>query len=84
MQINWTKNAAADIRFWQKHNSRTIQRIKSLIDDIQKNPYSGIGKLEPLKYDLQGCWSRRITGSHRLVYKIRNNKLIILQCRYHY
>nr|WP_232826352.1 Txe/YoeB family addiction module toxin [Cyanothece sp. BG0011] len=52
--------------------------------DAQKNPFSGLGKPEPLKYELQGCWSRRITEEHRLVYKIEGDMLIILSCRYHY
>lgn len=84
MEINWTKNAAIEIEFWKKNNPKIIKRIKALIEDIQINPYAGIGKPESLKYSLQECWSRRITGENRLVYKIRHNELVILQCKYHY
>jgi len=55
-----------------------------LIKDIQREPFSGIGKPEPLKYELQGYWSRRITDEHRLVYKVEEDLLIILSCKYHY
>jgi len=84
MEVNWTKNAAAEIKYWQKHDAKILERIKLLIDDIKKNPFSGIGKPESLKHKLQDCWSRRITGSHRLVYRISDSQLVILQCRYHY
>jgi toxin YoeB len=64
-------------------------KIKELLNDIKRTPFQGLGKPEPLKYDLKGFWSRRITGDHRLVYKVegtkgRNQKCIIIQCRYHY
>jgi len=64
-------------------------RIKELLQDIRKNPFQGIGKPEALKYDLKGCWSRRITGEHRLVYKVeekkgKDQKCYILQCKFHY
>jgi toxin YoeB len=60
------------------------QVMLSLIKDIQREPFSGIGKPEPLKYELQGYWSRRITDEHRLVYKVEENLLIIISCKYHY
>ncbi|WP_372478257.1 Txe/YoeB family addiction module toxin [Nostoc mirabile] len=59
-------------------------RAKSMIRDIQRDPFAGIGKPEPLKYELQGYWSRRITDEHRLVYKVQEDLLIILTCKYHY
>jgi len=66
-----------------------VVKIKELLQDIRKNPFQGIGKPEPLRYDLKGCWSRRITGEHRLVYKVegkkgKDQKCYILQCRFHY
>ena len=85
MEINWTKNAADDLAFWKKNDSKIVKRIKELIDSIKIDPFTGIGKPEPLKYNLSGCWSRRITGNNRLVYRIKDkNEVVILQCRYHY
>jgi len=85
MEINWTKNAADDLAFWKRNDSKVVKRIKELIESIKIDPFTGIGKPEPLKYNLSGCWSRRITGDNRLVYRIKDkNEVIILQCRYHY
>jgi len=61
-----------------------LRKINELIKDIQRNPHSGIGKPEPLKYDLAGLWSRRIDREHRLVYAVSNNELLIYSCKYHY
>jgi len=84
--IKWTKNAASELKYWQKKDPKVISRIKTLILDIQDEPFTGIGKPEPLKYSLSGYWSRRITSSHRLVYRIddKQKTIIIIQCRYHY
>jgi len=85
MKINWTKNAADDLAFWKKNDSKIVKRIKELIDNIKIDPFTGIGKPEPLRYNLSGCWSRRITGDNRLVCRIKDkNEVVILQCRYHY
>ena len=85
MEINWTKNAADDLAFWKKNDSKIVKRIKELIDSIKIDPFTGIGKPEPLRYNLSGCWSRRITGDNRLVCRIKDkNEVVILQCRYHY
>ncbi|MES2677390.1 MAG: Txe/YoeB family addiction module toxin [Pseudomonadota bacterium] len=85
MEINWTKNAADDLAFWKKNNPKVVQRIAELVESIKEDPFSGIGKPEPLKYNLSGCWSRRINGDNRLVYKIKDaNEIVIMQCRYHY
>ena len=61
-----------------------LKKINDLIKDIQRNPHSGIGKPEPLKYDLAGYWSRRIDHEHRLVYQVIDNDLRIISCKYHY
>lgn len=61
-----------------------FQKILELIRDIQRDPFAGIGKPEPLKYELQGYWSKRITDEHRLIYKVQEDLLIILTCKYHY
>jgi toxin YoeB len=85
METLWTKIAADDLGFWKKNNPKIVKRIKELLDSIRIDPFTGIGKPEPLKYNLSGCWSRRITGDNRLVYKVKDgDTVVILQCRYHY
>ncbi|MEH2322594.1 MAG: Txe/YoeB family addiction module toxin [Nostoc sp.] len=69
---------------WATEDKKIFKKILELIRDIQRDPFSGIGKPEPLKYELQGYWSRRITDEHRLVYKVEEDLLIILTCKYHY
>jgi toxin YoeB len=83
-KIIFSKNAWEDYIFWQAEDKKILKKINALIKDIQSNPYSGIGKPEPLKYDLAGLWSRRIDHEHRLVYQINENELLIYSCRYHY
>ena len=84
MNIQFTAHGWKDYLYWQSKDKTVIKRINQLIKDILRSPYEGIGKPEPLKFDLTGFWSRRITREHRLVYMIRNDVLIVLQCRYHY
>jgi toxin YoeB len=69
---------------WATEDKKIFKKILELIRDIQREPFSGIGKPEPLKYELQGYWSRRITDEHRLVYKVEEDLLTILSCKYHY
>jgi toxin YoeB len=83
-KIIFSKNAWEDYLFWQAEDRKILKKINALIKDIQSNPYSGIGKPEPLKYDLAGLWSRRIDHEHRLVYQVNENELLIYNCRYHY
>jgi toxin YoeB len=73
-----------DYQYWLNNDIDTLKKINTLIKDIQREPFKGIGKPEPLKFDLKGWWSRRINHEDRMVYKIENNKVIILQCRMHY
>lgn len=84
MKKIWQEEAWEDYLYWQTQNKKTLKRINSLIQDIERNPFEGIGKPEPLKYDLSGCWSRRIDDTNRIVYRINNDFLEILQCRTHY
>jgi len=84
MKIIWTDDAWEDYLWWHKTNDRISLRINRLIENIQKTPFTGLGKPEPLKHELSGYWSRRITDEHRLVYKIMDNCIVIAQCRYHY
>jgi toxin YoeB len=73
-----------DLKYWVKTDRKTAYRIMELIESVIKNPFEGIGKPEPLKYELRNCWSRRITQEHRLVYCVEKNYLYFLQTRYHY
>jgi toxin YoeB len=82
--IKWTKNAAEDLNYWKKTDTAKVKRIKQLLEDIQKSPFEGIGKPEPLKHNFAGKWSRRITQEHRLVYELKEDEIIIFQCRFHY
>ncbi len=84
MRIIFSKNAWEDYTSWQTEDKKILRKINNLIKDIQRSPYKGIGKPEPLKFDLAGLWSRRIDLEHRLVYKIEGNNLLIYACRYHY
>ncbi len=84
MVLAWQTNAWEDYLFWQREDKKILVRINELIKDALRSPFKGIGKPEPLKGNFSGCWSRRITDEHRLVYKIMEGRLHILQCRYHY
>ncbi len=80
----WDEHAWDDYVWWQKEDRRTLKRINQLIRDIARNGNDGIGKPEALKHSLSGYWSRRITGEHRLVYRIVDDEIRIASCRYHY
>ena len=80
----WQDEAWEDYLYWQMQDKKTLKRINQLIKDIDRNGYSGIGKPEPLKGDLSGFWSRRIDDKNRIVYRIHNNKIEIVQCCSHY
>lgn len=89
MDISFTPNGWEDIEHWISNDPDTLTKIKDLIKSIRKDPFRGLGKPEPLKYDLKGYWSRRITGEHRIVYKVSgtrgvDQKCLIIQCRFHY
>lgn len=89
MQIVFTPHAWEDFVYWIDNDPDTVKRIKELIKSITDSPFKGLGKPEPLKYDLKGFWSRRITSEHRLVYRVTGKKGVdqivsIIQCRFHY
>lgn len=84
MKILFTDESWGDYIYWQKIDKKILKRINLLIKDIKRSPFEGIGKPEPLRFELQGCWSRRINGEHRLVYEISDDELIIISCRFHY
>ena len=84
MKILMSKNAWEDFEYWLDHDKTIAKKIRRLIKEIQREPFRGIAKPEPLKNQWSSYWSRRITNEHRLVYKIQDDILIIVQARYHY
>ncbi|MDX2429785.1 MAG: Txe/YoeB family addiction module toxin [Bacteroides sp.] len=84
MRVVFSKNAWEDYTSWLQLDKKMLKKINVLIKDIQRTPHSGIGKPEPLKYDLAGYWSRRIDQEHRLVYQVMDNDIRIISCKYHY
>ncbi len=83
-KIAWTQAAWSDYVYWQGQDRKTLKRINLLIADVVRNPEDGIGKPEALKENLSGLWSRRIDDTHRLVYAIEKDQIVIIACRYHY
>ena len=84
MKVRFTESAARDFEYWKQTSPSMVERIRALLESIQLSPFSGIGKPEPLKHDLSGCWSRRINREHRLVYRITEGQVLVIQCRFHY
>lgn len=84
MKLVFADEAWDDYLFWQKQDRKMVDRINKLIQEVQRDPFSGVGKPEPLKHALAGFWSRRITDEHRMVYRIEDDSLLIAQLRYHY
>lgn len=84
MKLVFTEGAWEDYLYWQKTDKKILKRINTLIKDIQRSPFDGIGKPEPLKHALSGYWSRRIDDEHRLIYKVDIDAIYIAQLRYHY
>ncbi|NOQ29853.1 MAG: Txe/YoeB family addiction module toxin [Helicobacteraceae bacterium] len=84
MRLIFSDKAWGDYMFWQQTDRQVLKKINNLIRDIKRNPFDGVGKPEPLKHELSGFWSRRITDEHRLVYEISENSTAIASCRFHY
>ncbi|MDE1998529.1 MAG: Txe/YoeB family addiction module toxin [Burkholderiales bacterium] len=84
MRLIFADAAWDDYLYWQQQDRRMVERINKLIKEAQREPFTGIGKPEPLKHALAGYWSRRITDEHRMVYKIDGDSMLIAQLRYHY
>jgi toxin YoeB len=89
VNIEFTPHGWEDFEYWIENDPELVVKIKELLKAIRQNPFKGIGKPEPLKHSLKGFWSRRITGEHRLVYRVSGKKGIdqkcsIIQCRFHY
>ena len=84
MKPVFSEKAWEDYLYWQSTDRKTLRRINTLIKEVKRAPFEGIGKPEPLRHALAGYWSRRIDGEHRLVYKIDGGSMLIAQLRYHY
>ena len=84
MKLIFADAAWEDYLYWQKQDRRMVDRINKLIGETRREPFSGMGKPEPLKHALAGYWSRRINDEHRMVYKIEGGALLLAQLRYHY
>ena len=84
MNIEFTPEGWDDYLWFQQNDKAGLKRINLLIKAIQREPFNGLGKPEPLKYNLSGFWSRRITPEHRLIYTVENGEVRVLMCRYHY
>ena len=84
MKLIWSEKSWDEYCSWQSTDKKVLKKINSLLKDIKREPFEGIGKPEPLKYELAGCWSRRITDEHRLVYMVADEAISIVSCKYHY
>ena len=84
MNVTFTPTALDDLRYWLKTDKRQAERILTLLEEIRRTPFDGTGKPEPLRFQLAGCWSRRIDREHRLVYQVEENEIVVIACRYHY
>ncbi|MEI6398571.1 MAG: Txe/YoeB family addiction module toxin [Pseudomonadota bacterium] len=82
--VSWTQIAWDEYLFWQKENQKIVDEINDLIEECRRSPFKGRGKPEPLKGNLTGFWSRRITKEHRLVYLPEDGEIYVVSCRYHY
>ncbi len=84
MKKIWFDEAWEDYLYWQTQDKKTLKRINALLKDIEREPFGGIGKPEPLKGEFSGCWSRRIDSINRIIYRIHNDIIEIVSCKSHY
>ena len=84
MILSWAEKGWEDYLYWQATDKKKLKRINSLIGEIKRTPFEGMGDPEPLRHNWSGYWSRRIDREHRIVYKVIDENLIVVQCRYHY
>jgi toxin YoeB len=82
--LEFEPRAFEDLTWWVRHDRKAALRIMRLIENVQQTPFEGLGKPEPLKHELSGLWSRRIDREHRLVYEVKEDKIRVLACRFHY
>jgi toxin YoeB len=84
MKIIFLEAGWEDYLYWQSIDKAMLKKVNTMIKEIERTPFEGTGKPEALKHNLAGWWSRRINLEHRLVYKVENESIVVLQCRYHY
>ena len=84
MNVTFTPTALDDLRYWLKTGKRQAERVLALLEEIRRTPFEGTGKPEPLRFQLAGCWSRRMDREHRLVYQVEEAEIVVIACRYHY
>lgn len=84
MNLLWTDESWDDYLYWQTTDRKMVKKINELIKSIQRTPFEGIGKPEPLRFELSGCWSRRIDSEHRLIYEVEEGIIRIIAARFHY
>ena len=84
MKLIFSDEAWEEYLYWQSRDKKIVKKINTLIKDIKREPFEGLGKPEPLKHQLSGYWSRRINEEHRLVYEIFEESVVLISCRYHY
>jgi toxin YoeB len=84
MNVTFTPTALDDLRYWLKTDKRQAERVLALLEEIRRTPFEGAGKPEPLRFQLAGCWSRRIDREHRLIYQVEETEIVVIACRYHY
>lgn len=82
--ITFEREAFEQFNTWATEDRKVYAKLVQLVDDILRNPFQGLGKPEPLRHNLKGCWSRRITDEHRLVYRVTDDSIVILSCKFHY
>ena len=84
MKLIFGEQSWSDYVYWQVTDKKILKKINMLLQDIKRNPFDGLGKPEPLKHEMAGTWSRRITQEHRLVYEVFQESILVVSCRYHY
>jgi toxin YoeB len=84
LRLEFDPDALIDLRYWIEQDRRKALKLMELFAACLRDPFAGIGKPEPLQHDFAGCWSRRIDREHRMIYRVEGERLIVLQCRYHY
>lgn len=84
MRLIWSDKSWEEYLYWQNKDKKILKKINTLLKDIKRDPFDGIGKPELLKHELSGCWSRRITDEHRLAYEASKYSINVVSCRYHY
>ena len=84
MNLQWTDESWDDYLYWQMTDKKMVKKINELIKSIQRTPFDGVGKPEPLRFELSGCWSRRIDSEHRLIYEVEERTIRIIAARFHY